>query len=114
MADQSFDLFNAQTTALATDLLYILDLTEPVELDQNKKLTLSNLATFINAQLTPSPTIVNSDANLYVQWESSANNWAIRRLSDGFQASVNNNPTETTTAGAWTNRATLTYSADGL
>lgn len=106
------DLTNEQTTALATDLMYIFDSTEPVSSDGDKKLTLANLATLINAT---APRITNVDGNTYVQWESGSAGtvWTIRRLSDGFLATITNNPTMTTAALAWTNRATLTYSVDG-
>lgn len=98
-----------QTTALATDLMYIFDSTEPTSSDGDKKLTLANLATLMGGLV---PRVTNADGVTYVQWEAGTA-WTIRRLSDGFLATITNNPTMTTAALAWTNRATLTYSVDG-
>ena len=106
MADSDIKGFAAQTTALATDLLYLVDPTEGTPVDENKNVTLAVLATYVNGvRATP----VNSDSNLYIQYESAPDVWAITRIADGLEADISNNPTMTTTALAWTNRATLTY-----
>ena len=113
MASSLVEDLGEQTTALSTDLMYVFDSTEVVASDGDKKLTLANLATLINAS---APRVSNVDSNLYVQWEAgtAGTAWTNRRLADGYLATITNNPTMTTAALAWTNRATLTYSIDGL
>ena len=111
MADSTIKALTAQTTILATDILYVVDETEGVPADENKKVTMPVLAVYVNAVR---PTVINSDTNLYVQWEAGADNYTVTRLADGYWATVTNNPTETTSAGAWTNRATLVYTVNGL
>lgn len=106
MADGPVTGFTEQTTVLTTDVLYLIDPTEAVATDRSKKATLANIAVFVNGV---QPTPVNSDGNSYIQWEAAADVWSIRRISDGLIADISNNPTMTTTALAWTNRATLTY-----
>lgn len=112
MASSLVEDLGEQTTALDTDLVYVFDSTEPISSDGDKKLTLANLGVLINANAAR---ITQADGVTYIMWESGSAGtaWTIRRLADGYLATVTNNPTMTTAALAWTNRATLTYSVDG-
>ena len=110
MADGPVSGLTEQTPILATDVIYVVDPTEVTATNRSKKALMTSVAAYVNS-VRPRP--INSDTNLYVQWEAEADNYTIVRLSDGYWATVTNNPSETTSAGAWTNRATLTYSVDG-
>ena len=90
------------------DWLLVSHMSAPVG-QRSKKIKPATVASYMDSAKA---TITQSDADTYVMWEKGTA-YTVVRLVDGFFATITNNPTMTTAALAWTNRATLTYSVDG-
>jgi len=108
MADKLLESLTLQNPVKTTDLIYLVDPSQ-TGAAKDRYAPISGLLAISSSSVIAVPTM--SDAS-YVMWEKGTA-YTVIRLVDGFLATITNNPTKTTATQAWTDRATLTYSATG-